>query len=65
MFGVNNVRRAESIDGGESFTFVDDDVFGDVDKGGTVNSWVDQRVVSLGDDRYRAFLSASTSPPVP
>ena len=56
MFGLNNVRRAESFDGGVSFTFVEDDVFGDADKGGTVNSFVDQRVVYLGGDRYRAFV---------
>lgn len=56
MFGLNNVRRAESTDGGASFSFVDDDVFGDADKGGTTNSFVDQRVVELADGRYRAFV---------
>lgn len=47
LMGMNNVRRAYSTDGGQSFEFTNDNVLGDEDDGGGARSFVDQKVVVM------------------
>ncbi len=56
MWGLNNVRRAVSYDGGWTFTFDHGDVLGDAGDGGTNNSWVDQFPTRLPGCRIRLFV---------
>lgn len=54
MYGANNVSRAYSTDNGWTFTFTNDNVFGDenLDEPGT---YVDEKVIALPDGRFRAI----------
>lgn len=56
MKGFNNVRRAYSTDNGWTFTFTNGNVLGDEKLGGGGNSYVDEKVFVLPDDRI--FLVA-------
>ena len=51
--GLNNLRRAYSTDGGESFAFQHGNVLGDDTAGGGGNSYVDRATVLLPDGRRR------------
>ena len=53
MRGANNVRRAYSTDGGDTFTFTNGNVLGDADSGGGGRSYVDQHSIPLPDGRRR------------
>lgn len=53
MRGANNVRRAYSTDGGNTFTFTGGNVLGDADSGGGGRSYVDQHSIPLPDGRRR------------
>ncbi len=55
MFGLNNVRRAYSRDGGLTFTFDRGNVLGDDNAGGGGNSYVDEKSIRLADGRIRLF----------
>ena len=55
-YGLNNVRRAYSTDGGWTFTFTNDNVLGDEELGGGARSYVDEKVIVLSD--HRVFLVA-------
>jgi hypothetical protein len=59
MMGKNNVRRAYSADNGQSFTFEDDNVFGDLNAGGGGKSYVDQFTGPLPDGSRRALVMSS------
>lgn len=53
LLGLNNVRRAVSRDGGNTFTFDRANVLGDAGLGGGGRSYVDQRSLKLPDGRRR------------
>jgi hypothetical protein len=53
MYGMNNVRRAYSSDGGWTFAYTDGNVLGDDGAGGGPNSYVDQHCIRLPDGRRR------------
>ena len=53
MRGANNVRRAYSTDGGNTFTYTGGNVLGDADAGGGGRSYVDQHSIALPDGRRR------------
>jgi hypothetical protein len=55
MFGLNNVRRAYSRDGGLTFTYDRGNILGDDSAGGAANSYVDQKALRLPDGRIRLF----------
>lgn len=55
MFGLNNVRRAHSRDGGLNFTWDRSNILGDETAGGGPNSYVDQKSIRLPDGRIRLF----------
>lgn len=61
MMGMNNVRRAVSTDGGWTFTFDHDDVLGDESAGGGSGSYVDEKVVSLGNEAFYLVAMKSGS----
>ena len=55
LFGLNNVRRAYSIDGGLTFAFVHSNVLGDDASGGGGMSYVDEKTIKLPDGGRRLF----------
>jgi hypothetical protein len=55
MYGLNNIRRACSTDGGMTFQFERADILGDAERGGGPQSFVDHKVVRLPDGRLRLF----------
>ena len=53
MQGANNVRRAYSADGGNTFTYTGGNVLGDAGASGGGRSYVDQHSIPLPDGRRR------------
>ncbi len=66
LYGLNNVRRAYSTDGGETFTFTNGNVLGDDGAGGGGRSYVDQHSYPLPDGRRRmTCMKQGALPPQP
>lgn len=59
MLGMNNVRRAYSTDGGQTFEFTNGNVLGDEDDGGGARSYVDEKVIVMPNGNI--FLVAMKS----
>lgn len=54
--GLNNIRRAYSSDGGETFQFDRGDLLGDAGDGGGSQSFIDPAPVRLPDGRIRLYV---------
>ena len=54
LLGLNNIRRAYSKDNGWTFSFDKENVLGDA-RDGKPGSFIDHKVVDLGDDRRRLY----------
>lgn len=59
LMGANNMRMAYSTDNGMTFSFVDDNVLGDLYAGGGGKTYVDQRSILLPDGRRRMITMKS------
>lgn len=55
LMGLNNTRRAVSLDSGKTFTFDRGNILGDDTFGGGANSYVDMTTIVLADGRRRLF----------
>ncbi len=55
LMGLNNTRRAVSLDSGKTFTFDRGNILGDDSFGGGANSYVDITTIVLPDGRRRLF----------
>ncbi len=55
LMGLNNTRRAVSLDSGKTFAFDRGNILGDDSFGGGANSYVDMTTIVLADGRRRLF----------